>query len=260
MGVSQTSLAALVRARFATPFWAPEFVAQVLEACWAPCVDRTRGWSVGCVLGTETLVQSRPMIREPDGRFVEDFLRTPAPCTLAAYVCDRDESQPPAPLVHRVGRWIGTAICGAEIDAEAIVADLPDFIQRERRTREPDEALFLAFLGALHAQGGLRSAYATDEQLSAALVALRERVGDAHDLLVHDGRHLGIQNGRGRLAVFRAPPEPGRRARDDAPPAAALLTTCDQDFEQAARSGAERIAPGAFLLHPSRPMALARVA
>ncbi|RMG99385.1 MAG: hypothetical protein D6705_03330 [Deltaproteobacteria bacterium] len=257
--MTHTSLAALVRARFSAPFWSPEFVSEVLEACWAPCGDRTRGWSVGCVLGTETLVQTRPMIRSKDGRFLEDFLRTPAPCTIASYACDRDATQPPAPLVHRVGRWIGAAVCDGPVDVEAIVADLPDFLRRERRTREPDEAIFLAFLGALYGEGGLRGAYATEAELAGALGRVRKAVGEAHDLLVHDGRSVGIVNGRGRLSVFRAPPEPGRRTQEDRPVQAALFTTCDLPFEQAARSGAERLSPGAFIVRPARPMSLERV-
>ncbi len=256
--MSQTSLAALVRARFAAPFWSPEFVAEVLEACWPPCAGATRGWSVGCVLGNETLVQSRPMIRSADGRFVEDFLRTPAPATLAAYVCDRDESGPPAPLVHRLGRWIGAAI-----PTEPLPGDLaetwPDFVRRERRTGKGDEALFLTFVAALHGAGGLRAAYAADEQIERALAAVRETAGAGHDLLLHDGRTLVLVNGRGRLAVFRAPDDPQRRRRPDDPPQAALFTTCDEPFESAARSGAERIAQGAFLVRPSDPLALRRL-
>ncbi len=69
------------------------WVATQLCSLWPQHADELRGqhdtsriygWAVGSVVGNETLVQSRPVVRDGAGNFLGDFLRAEARGTLAA--------------------------------------------------------------------------------------------------------------------------------------------------------------------------------
>ena len=256
-------LAALVRARPSGPFWARDWLAEVLSTCWPGWATHAEpgsacAWSVGCVLGAETLVQSRPRASAPDGRFLDDLLRTPAPCTVCAFGCARDdEGALPAPL-PRFGRFVAAISPGGDVDSGKLRAELPDFLARAITTGSAEELLFLRCLAELHGRGALGSTYPDEADLRGAVERVWIGTGERHNMLLHDGRLLAMAHGHDVLLAFPTPPEPGRRQADTTGPRAGLFLFAPHGPEDAARSGAERVTPGVYTVQPARPLTLRR--
>lgn len=191
-----------------------------------------RAWSVGGVQGTETLVQSRPVVRDPRGDFVADCLRAPSPATLAAYHSrSRDADHGPSPRLNvaRYQRWIGVRaedLEDAATPAESLRKRLPDFLARSLGQAGDRELSVFGFLAALHHSGDLHKPYAPPAQVRRALAALDEELGRPAriNLLVTDGRTLGVLHRGGRLVQLDAPPPPRpQRAFAHAPRSHATL-------------------------------------
>ncbi len=258
------ALAALLRSQPAGPFWAREWLDSVLSRHWSGYRGPgPRGWSLGSVLGNETLVQSRPTVRGANGRFLDDMLRTSAPCTISGFGWSENDSHLPIPslALSRFRRFIGAIDPGPhEVDQDQLAADLPAFLLRARTDRSDRELVFLTYLKLLHARGALGSTYPEPEQIRAALSELRDVVGPELDVLLYDGRTLGVVHGRGTLLAFEPPPEPGRRRSPtgDNIPRNGLLIRVPKASSPEPVDGAERIAHGIFTIAPTRPLALVR--
>lgn len=161
--------------------------------------DAIESWAVATVSGNETLVQSRPRVRAAGGAFLEDLLRPRTRCTLGAYAATVDGKRPAAIAVPRYHRWVGF-VAGDEASpsadaARSLCASLPPFLARARGQAERDCPLFFAFLGCLHAAGGLGQVYPRSELVREALSTLRNRLEAAAEhtnLMVTDGRSFAM--------------------------------------------------------------------
>jgi hypothetical protein len=110
--VEFVSLAALVHA---LPEGVPDatWLSAALQRHWSAfSTGGVRAWSVGGVQDNETLVQSRPVVRDPRADFLADLLRVPTQTTLAAYAASPpghgDPDRPmPAIAMTRFQRWVG---------------------------------------------------------------------------------------------------------------------------------------------------------
>ncbi len=213
------SLAALVHA---LPEGVPDatWLSAALQRNWSAfSTGGVRAWSVGGVQDNETLVQSRPVVRDPRADFLADLLRVPTQTTLAAYAAlppgHGDADRPmPAIAMTRFQRWVGVRaepVLADEARA-ALTATLPDFLVRSSGGKPSDrELVVFGFLANLHADAGLGKAYATPEQIRRALTALDERLGHPEriNLLVCDGRTVGVLHRGGRFVALE-PPTPTR--------------------------------------------------
>lgn len=214
------SLAALVHA---LPEGAPDatWLTAALQRHWSvfTATGAVRAWSVGGVQDNETLVQSRPVVRDPKADFLADLLRVPTQTTLAAYTAlppglgDADRPLP-AIAMTRFQRWVGVrAEATLAADARAALASsLPDFLVRSSGGQPSDrELVVFGFLAGLHADGGLGKAYVAPEQVRRALTALDDRLGrpDRVNLMVCDGRTVGVLHRGGRFLALE-PPSPAR--------------------------------------------------
>jgi hypothetical protein len=267
------TLAALLDARPNRPFWGRAWLEQVF-ARHLPGFDPSRsedelcGWSVGAALDNETLVQSRPVLRDRDIDPVGDLLRTAAGCVVAAFA-----TRPPGSLVAhtaalvrvaRYRRWMGVRD-GGDLTAEqrsAVRAELPDFLARAAGQSDA-ELVFLRYLAALHELGALGKAYAPHDAIRAALRAVAERFPNGRaNLFVSDGRTLGILHRGGTLLAFEPPNEmrPSRSWRVDAGDsgAPASLLLWKDGAPPDAPDGAERIAEGVLTVPAARPSLLER--
>lgn len=271
------SLAALLDARPNAPFWGRAWVEDVfarrLDGYRTDSARRLLGWSVGTVIGPESLVQSRPIVRGPGVDPVEDLLRTPAPCTIAV-LCSGEavEAAKARELigVGRFRRWV-SAQAGPELPRElrrALRDTLPDFLARDSRRHSDAQLVLLSLLAELHARGQLNQTLAPPEVIRAGLHGLRQRFGDlcgdqGLELFVTDGRTLGILHGRGTLLAFEPPPEqrPARRIRlsdgSETTPASLILWS-DSPAPDQPVAGAERIAPGVLSVQGMQPTLLRR--
>ncbi|MCA9714462.1 MAG: hypothetical protein H6713_30990 [Myxococcales bacterium] len=184
--------------------------------------ERVRAWSVGGVHGLETLVQARPVVRDPSASFISDFLRVPTQCRLAAYAVAEPRETVPRLDIARFQRWVGSC---AEDNALALGDDeraqaeegsrriaalrskLPGFLLRSLRANSAREVLFFSFLAHLHEVGGLGVTYASAEQVRTALDRLDEDLGRPAtiNLFVADGRNLGILHRGGHLFALLPP-------------------------------------------------------
>ena len=226
-----------------------------------------RAWSVGGVQDNETLVQSRPVVRDPKADFLADLLRVPTQTTLAAYAASPpghgDPDRPmPAIAMTRFQRWVGVR---AEADLEpdtraALTAQLPDFLLRSSGGQPSDRALAVfGFLANLHADGGLGKAYAPPEQIRRALTALDERLGRPAriNLLVCDGRTVGVLHRGGRFVTVEAP-SPARPRAIAQPQARAVGCALLFDPQPAPDPGATVLDPGVFTTSVRQPGQLER--
>lgn len=284
--MAAAELAALVDALPERPFHAAAWVDDVLRARWSgygttvpahPDVPvRVRAWSVGCVLGTETLVQSRPVVRDRAVDFLDDFLRTPAPCTMAMFTAARETSRPGEAAIARFQRWIG-ACCqpdvlemdhGARAELRGRMrADMPDFLRRSFGDGGDEHLLFFGFLARLHRAGGLGPKFAERPVVAAALVELgrdvESAVGDGKglNLIVHDGRSLAMLHRGGTLTRWLAPDRPTTRTRTGPLPAAgiprgaALFVLSRDDGRDPA---ADPLPDGVFALATADPASIER--
>lgn len=235
-----------------------------------------RAWSVGGVQGGETLVQSRPVVRDRRAEFVADFLRAPSQTTLAAHAVvtppGHGAEDIPAPRLGlaRFQRWLGvraeSALSADEAEAaalrEQLRSSLPDFLQRALSHTGDRELTVFGFLGALHRSGDLNKPYVTPPQIRAALSALDALLGHPPrlNLFVCDGRTVGVIHRGGRLLMIDAPAPAGSiRAIALAPAqrihASLLLHDDDGATAVPAVEGAEvrRVHEGIFTLSARAP-------
>lgn len=270
------TLAALLDARPDRPFWGRGWLEHVL-ARHLPgystdgsdaTVEELCGWSVGAVLGNETLVQSRPIVRDRETDPLDDLLRTSAACIVAAFANRSTELVADTAALVRVARyrrWMGVRDGGTLTleQRHAVRAELPDFLARGAGQSDT-ELIFLRYLAALHELGALGKAYAPHEAIAAALRAVGERFPDGHlNLLVSDGRTLGIFHRGGTLLAFEPPSDvrPHRSWRVDTgePSAPAMLFLWkDGPPPESPVGGAERIAEGVLTVASARPSLLER--
>lgn len=259
------------------------WLARVLSRCggdhhFADAADDAgvvRAWSVGGVQGGETLVQSRPVVREMRTDFVADFLRAPSQTTLAAYAATppgHGAEDIPAPRLGlaRFQRWLGvrseSALAADEAEAadvrQRLQASLPDFLLRALGHSGDRELTVFGFLGALHRSGELHKPYVTPPRIRAALAALDELLGRPPrlNLFVCDGRTIGVIHRGGRLLMIDAPAPAGSlRAIAHAPAqrvhASLLLHDAGADGPTPVIEGAEirRVNEGIFTLHARQP-------
>lgn len=277
------ALAALVHAQpegFNEASWLGQMLAQHWSLHVAPgeaATGRVRAWSVGGVQDNETLVQARPVVRDPRADFLTDLLRAPTHTTLAAYaavpppapgVAVHPDSESPPPLaMTRFQRWIGVhaetrLLGGRDDDAEATEAlrtrlrgALPEFLVRSGGGQTGErELVVLTFLAELHAAGELGKAYAAPAAIRKALHTLDERLGHParFNLMVSDGRTVGVLHRGGQL-VSLTPPPPPRPARAISQPhqrpTASLLL-----FDPNPAAASEAAVPeGVFTVHVRQP-------
>jgi hypothetical protein len=243
--------------------------ARVARVADTTTTHRLRGWSVGAVVGNETFVQARPIVRDALTEPVEDVLRTPAPCILASFHVGTDDERfaesHPSVRLARFRRWIGTR-AEAELDADTrrrLRAEIPDFLARSQTINNDSELVFLRFLAALHASGALGAPFATPEEVRRALRTTEALLGDSHiNVMVSDGRTLGVIH-RGGTLYSVAPPLPTGRAvkpEDEARAAARhnLLWYDPDGPPELPPPAAERLAEGIFTIECLRPRVLAK--
>lgn len=261
------SLAALVHA---LPEGLPDanWLTAALRQHWsAYSAAGARAWSVGGVQDNETLVQSRPVVRDPKADFLADLLRVPTQTTLAAFAAlpaGHGEGDRPMPAIAmtRFQRWVGVRAEAQVTDAAraAVLAGLPDFLLRSSGGKPSDRELAVfGFLAALHADGGLGKAYATPAQIRQALTLLDERLGhpDPINLLVCDGRTVGVLHRGGRFLVLE-PPAPVRPRAIAQPAARAAAAVLLFDPAPSADPGATVVQPGVFTTSVRQPGVLER--
>ncbi len=278
--VSAAMLCALLDPSPDGPAWARPWVDGVLRQHVVAPLDDTvqapaeggvhglRGWSVGAVVGNETLVQSRPIVRARDADPLDDLLRTATRCVIAAFAPQRETSDvasPPAPKISRFRRWIG-------VRAEAVLTDdlrgelgekLPAFLARSRTERTDGELVFLTFLAQLQRLGGLGAAYDPPERIRDALVALDEELHGhtPHNAMVSDGRTFGMLHRGGTVLLFEPPedlPRPQVRLTSSEAQSASLLLYSPKPAPPVPLPGAERIADGMFTIETRAPRNLLR--
>lgn len=271
VSVELVALAALVHAHpegFNEASWLGQMLAQHWSLHVAPgeaATGRVRAWSVGGVQDNETLVQARPVVRDPRADFLTDLLRAPTHTTLAAYAAVPAGSEsPPQLAMTRFQRWIGVhaesrLLGGRDDRAEATRARLrgalPEFLVRSSGAQAGErELVVLTFLAELHAVGELGKAYASPAAIRRALHILDERLGHParFNLMVSDGRTVGVLHRGGQL-VSLTPPPPPRPARAISQPhqrpTASLLL---YDPNPAASSEAA-VPEGVFTVHVRQP-------
>ncbi len=284
--MAEAELAVLVDALPERPYHAPAWVDGVLRERWldyktpergeADAPALVRAWSVGSVLGNETLVQTRPVVRDDSLNFMDDFLRATAPCTIAMYTTTREASRPGEASVSRFQRWIGACSQRRLLDAEpARKADLrahlrdsiPGFLQRSILAHHDDELLFFGFLARLHSAGGVGSTFADAPTIRAALEHLSSDVtaviGEDHylNLIVHDGRTCAMLHRGGTLTRWAAPAREAPRHRTGPLPVAgiprgsALLVLSRQDARD---PKSDPLPDGIFSIDPTDPFTMER--
>lgn len=270
-------LLALLDARPSGPAWDHAWLSDMLgqhllrRLASDPTAELSlRGWSVGSVVGNETFVQARPIVRDPEVEPIEDLLRTPAPCILAAFnaIAGNDrlgETHAPIKLA-RFRRWIGVR-AEAELDADTrrrLRDEVPDFLGRSQTLGNDGELVFLRFLAALHTAGGLSSAYAAPELVRRALRTTDALLGEGPvNLMVSDGRTLGVVHRGGMLLSFQPPTIGSRRALKLEDQARAsvrgnLLWFDPGPASETPLPNAERIAEGTFTIESTRPRQIGR--
>lgn len=270
------TLVALLDSTADGPAWARRWVDEVLREHlpgWSRDPAQPvalRGWSVGAVLGNEPLVQSRPIVRGRDVDPLDDLLRTPAACVVAAFAShDTRESEVTAKPVCRISRFrrfVGVRAEG-ELPVEvsrSLRADLPDFLARAQADRTDGELVFLTFLSELHRAGGLGNAFATPDRVHRALAALEARLPSVspHNLMVSDGRTFAMLHREGTLLAFDAPSDaPRPRVGLSVPaggPAGKLLLYIPGAGPDTPVAGAEKIADGRLTIDARRPWLMQR--
>ncbi|MEZ4451737.1 MAG: hypothetical protein R3B09_19890 [Nannocystaceae bacterium] len=188
----------------------------------------SRAWAIGGVQGTETLVQSRPVVRDPSTRFVVDFLRAPSQCTIAGYSVAGDlVSVPPRVTITRFQRWVAIfsegELGGGEAPADEVRTrlrdELPEFFHRSLADGSDRELVGMSTIAKIHAETTLSKSYVPPEVFRGALRSIDAVLGApprAH-ILVTDGRTVGVLHRGGQMLALR-PPVPTRVPRAIAVP------------------------------------------
>lgn len=270
--MDNVALAALAHANPEGPGAEAEWLGGVLARCWAayrPGAE-VRAWSVGGVQNGETLVQSRPVVREPRADFVADFLRAQAQTTLAAYASvgpsghGSGDIQVPRLGLARFQRWVGVRAEGelspGEDEAAALRSrlrsGLPDFLVRSLAHAGDRELSVFGFLGALHAAGDLGKPFVPAPAIRGALAALDEQLGRPAriNVLVCDGRTVGVLHRGGRLLQVDAPvpTRPVRAIAGGAPRTMASVLLYDPEAGEVG-SDAQRLGEGIYTLSARHP-------
>lgn len=278
--MENVALLALVHANPDAPGAEPGWLETVLQATWSsyriPRGDGPiRAWSVGGVQNGDTLVQSRPVVRDGRADFVADFLRATSQTTIASYFAGPDDQDPEDSTVPRLGvarfqRWVGIRAEGelglddaaATAVRERLQGFLPDFLVRSLTHAGDRELAIFGFLAALHVQGDLAKPYVAAPAVRRALGALDDLLGHPAraNIFVCDGRTLGVLHRGGRLLQVEGP-QPARSVRAIAQPArtqTSLLVFDPEAGELPAGSTARRLAEGIFTFHVRQPGQLER--
>jgi hypothetical protein len=267
--VNSLALAALIQLQPQAAGALSAWIEESFEALLGPADERlSRGWSVGGVHGGETLVQSRPLVRDPRVRLADDLLRAPSHCTLATHSQQRGEASGLArATITRFQRWIGVA---AEPELPAadpaardhlrreIEAHLPGYLARSRTLGGDRELLVLAALAHLDPASALGKAYVDPSELRRALRQLDQQLGSPPTihLMISDGRSLGVLHRGGRGLVMQPPIlRPARALADTKPQSVALLLALNVD---AAVEGAEEVGEGILTISARPPLEIER--
>lgn len=266
---------ALLDARPNGPFWGRAWVEDVLghhlpgHARDLGPELRLCGWSVGTVLGNETLVQSRPMVRNLEVDPVDELLRRSASCTVATFAAAKADEKVAASdsvKVARFQRWIGVRHGPSLSPAlrASLHEELPAFLARDAAQRTDAELVFLRLLAFIHEAGALGQTFTAPDHLRAALSRLAARLPDGDlSMFVSDGRTLGIVHRGGTLLVFEPPADVRPRRRwsfsgEELGAPAAIYLWLSGPPPDAAMSRAERIAHGVLSAQAVRPNLLVR--
>ena len=189
----------------------PGIVTPLLRAGWGASAEPSTpmgddgeptygyAWTVGSVAGTETLVQTRPIVRDNVSEFAKDFLRTSS-STAVGMITRRGGPFEKTGEVARFHRWVGVARSSsisladdaARTDFEARFArELPDFLQRARSSSSASEWGLFLVLAELHAMERLSSLPARPDEIRAAIARTLEKIApssiETTDLLISDG-------------------------------------------------------------------------
>jgi hypothetical protein len=282
LGHVTVALLALLDAHPDGAAWARSWLVDTLRANLPGYDDRAgdltlRGWSVGAAWGNETLVQSRPIVRNRAVDPIDDLLRTPATCVIAAFYVHsaaRDGLAAPAhsPALSRYQRWLGVRV-GQAIPAERAAAlrqALPNFLERHQTDRSDGELVFLTFLAQLHELDGLRKTYAPPELIRQALALTVQRLElpVPDNLMVSDGRTFAMVHQGGALSSFEPPHENSGRFRMTGQPSDGrrtnLLLLTPQAYEHTPHyqntplQGGERVAEGVLSIEARMPRVIER--
>lgn len=283
LGHVSVALLALLDAHPDGAVWARPWLVATLRANLPGYDDQSRdlslrGWSVGAAWGNETLVQSRPIVRNRDVDPIDDLLRTPASCVLAAFYVhsashDGLVASSNSPALSRYRRWLGVRV-GPSIPAPRAAAlrqALPGFLERHQTDRSDGELVFLSFLAQLHELDGLRKTYAPPELIRRALEATAQRLElePPNNLMVSDGRTFAMMHQGGALTSFEPPhaSAPTRfrmngQATDGRRTNLLLLTPQALEhtphYQHTPMQGGERVAEGVFSIEARSPRAIER--
>lgn len=284
--MTPTRVAALLENLPQRPFPSRDWVEHTLRREWPEVGpagtrqhdDEVRAWAVGSVIGNETLVQSRPVVRAGAESFLDDFLRAEARCTIALFASSSSDT-PRGIEMARYTRWVGClcvepgeSIVDDRDVREALLAELPDFIKRGLVRSSFGEIVVLRLLAALHDLGALGSTYSDPasirEALSSLESSLETRGLNAYNLMAFDGRTFSVIHRLGSMAMVRRPPREDTNTRQILPGArrreGVLLVVGDGQREVAPTEGPlpldepVRVEPGAFTIDPTAPLDLVR--
>ncbi|MCH9687319.1 MAG: hypothetical protein K0V04_38145 [Deltaproteobacteria bacterium] len=270
-------LLALLDAHPEGPGWARSWLTDTLRASLPGYGEddrehTLRGWSVGAAWGNETLVQSRPLVRTNDIDPIDDLLRTPASCVVAAFSVQSTGAgalvAPPAVKLSRFRRWLGVRV-GQVLPqdlASHLRSSLPGFLSRHQVDRGDGELVFLTFLAQLHAAGGLRKTYSEPALIREALSATARaaEIDPPHNLVVSDGRTFAMLHQAGSLVSFEPPPVDDAAPRFGVTPTGVpnrptnLLLHTEHPPSDAPQHGGERVAEGVFTIDVRSPRSIER--
>ncbi len=231
----------------------------------------SQAWTIATVSGNETLVQSRPCVKDGSASFLEDLFRPKTRCTLAAYTAVPGSTRPPPIRVPRFQRWVGLSTSDPREDAAELADDLctelPGFLRRAHEQAGEHSSLFFAFLGQLHANGALGSVFPTALRVRHALGALFEHFRQAGhhtalpNLMVTDGRTFAMLHGNGHVSheippQVERPPQSGAvlMGRHVAAASAIVLTASTTNPMTDGCS----ISPGIFSVSADKPRDISR--
>ena len=269
---------ALLDARTDRPFWGRRWLAEVMGEHVAglgaagqstPGTDAMLGWSVVSVLGSQTLVQSRPVLRNADLDPLDDFLRAEAACTIGAYNTGIKDEAAPRDVVRtaRFRRFVAAA-AGVSLGEErrrAVLDLLPPFLRRDAYGKTDTDLLLLRVLARLHEQGDFTQALPDPEAVRAAMTSLRPLIQTDGPFAIFLGsaRTVAVMHEGGSLFAFE-PPEAIRPTTrrfsnrgQEGSPASVLLWTAAPD-PPTPIAGAERITAGIVSAETQTPTAICR--